>query len=74
MQTLTVVHTKDVEKFLKSLGVLETVKSGECHCSVCNKPISLSNFSAVYPNEGNINFICDSFLCYENVVTQKEKV
>ena len=73
MQTIQAVHTKDVEKYLNSLGVLNLVKEGECFCSECGSKITLENFSAVYPKDGNVNFICGSISCYENVVNRISK-
>jgi len=73
METLKAVHTNDVGKYLNSLGVLEGVKNGQKNCSICGKQISLSDFSAIYPKDGEICFVCDSIDCYDTILNSNHR-
>ncbi len=56
---ISAVHDDDLVGFLDSLGVLSEVNSGEARCKFCHEVISLDNLVAVFPESGDIKFVCD---------------
>ncbi|MGA8493019.1 MAG: hypothetical protein WB711_21530 [Terriglobales bacterium] len=56
---ISAVHDDDLVGFLESLGVLSDVKRGEARCKFCREVISLDNLVAVFPESGDIKFVCD---------------
>lgn len=56
---ISAVHDDDLVGFLDSLGVLSDVKRGEVRCKFCREIISLDNLVAVFPESGDIKFVCD---------------
>lgn len=57
--TISAVHDDDLVGFLDSLGVLPDVKYGKAKCKFCREVVSLDNLVAVFPESGDIKFLCD---------------
>jgi len=60
---IAAVHDDDLVGFLDSLGVLSDVKRGDARCKFCRQVISLDNLVAVFPESGDIKFVCDKPGC-----------
>lgn len=61
------VHEDDLRGFLSSIGVLDQIENGRCHCSVCGAQIDLNNLSMVFPDKGRIQFVCDRVSCLNEI-------
>jgi hypothetical protein len=60
---ISAVHDDDLVGFLDSLGVLSDVKRGEARCKFCRQAMTLDNLIAVFPESGDIKFVCDKPGC-----------
>jgi hypothetical protein len=61
--TISAVHDDDLFGFLNGLGVLNDVKNGNATCKFCDQTVSLENLVAVFPEGGDIKFVCDRQGC-----------
>ncbi len=62
------VHDDDLERFLSSLGCLETVRLGQAVCHFCGQPVNLDNLECVFPHEGDVAFCCSASQCYSQLM------
>lgn len=63
---LKVVQDYDFINYLKRIGLLESVKSGQKFCRSCGIRITLDNIQAIIPvdsSDGSVVFICDKASC-----------
>ncbi|MGH9516017.1 MAG: hypothetical protein ACRD3P_10115 [Terriglobales bacterium] len=56
---ISAVHDDDLTKFLAGLGVLSQVVNGEARCKFCRGTVTMENLVAVFPESGDIKFVCD---------------
>lgn len=57
------IHDEDLEKFLEGLGILNKFKYGKLKCKFCNRIITFDNLHSLFPQSGDIKFVCDSPNC-----------
>lgn len=62
-ELLQAVYEDKFVKFLKSIGVYERVINGEAKCKFCGNPVTIDNINAVFPENKEIKFACDSTIC-----------
>lgn len=62
-KTLNVIHDDNLELFLISIGAYDDIKKGNKKCKFCKENITFENLHSVFPESGNINFVCDSSDC-----------
>ncbi len=68
------VLDEDLRHLLTSIGLLESVESGEQVCGHCGEPISLRNLQIILPlEEGAFSLICNSTLCVEEFSSSKSR-
>lgn len=67
-ETLRTVDDSDLEQLLKNLGVLNAVKSGEAKCKYCKDVITLDNLIALFPEGGNVKFVCNKSECVASFI------
>lgn len=60
---LKAVYEDDLESYLKSLGILESVKRGDLLCRFCGNVISFDNLEVIVPEDGEIKLICSNRNC-----------
>jgi hypothetical protein len=60
---ISAVHDDDLIGFLDGLGVLSDVKFGAARCKFCHESINLTNLAAVFPESGDVKFVCDKPRC-----------
>ena len=65
------IHSKDMEQYLKSLGVLDNVKAGKYKCEFCNNQITISGISCIYPENKQVKFCCNNAQCYEAIIKKR---
>lgn len=61
------VLDSDFEKLLRRLNVYDDIVEGKATCAFCNKAVSLSNISMVFPNDGKVCFCCDQKECTDKL-------
>lgn len=64
------VYDEDMEKFLASIDMLDSVLSGNVVCSACSTKITLDNILSVYPENNEIKVCCTNWTCYHNIVNK----
>lgn len=67
------VHEKDLDAFLKSLGLLEALEKQELKCALCGSTITKENFLCVYPENGEIKVCCNELECYKAIARRMGK-
>lgn len=67
-EEICAVHERDLERFLKSLGLLEALEKGEIKCDVCSCQVTKKNIGFIYPFEGKIRVCCDKPDCYREIM------
>ncbi len=65
-EAIRAVLEEDLEEFLSSLNILESINSGQINCDNCNKIITLDNLGSIFPKNNRINLFCNSVLCLSN--------
>lgn len=74
-ETLKTLHEKDLEQYLQKLGVLEIVQSGAAKCKFCHDIIRVGNIHVLFPESGQVKFVCDKPQCIKelnNYLRQKK--
>ena len=72
-EPIKAVDSQDMETYLASLGVLDEVLKGNCRCAMCDKPVTLKTISCLYPENGQVMFVCDSAICVESLMKARRK-
>jgi hypothetical protein len=62
-EKVNVVHDQDLEAFLDKIGVLQDYLSGEKKCKFCKIVMTLDNLHSVFPQSGDVKFVCDKPEC-----------
>lgn len=62
-RTVSAVLDEQLESFLKSIGELERIESGNAICIVCGTHMTIENISLVVPIGGEVTYVCDQQLC-----------
>lgn len=58
------VYKEDLEKVLISIGEAEAIASGQRHCMICSKVITLDNLQLIIPRaEKKFEFVCNDTEC-----------
>lgn len=60
------IHEDDFKDVLKEFGLLESLKSGELHCSNCGVTITEDNFSYILKREDSYKLYCDKITCRQS--------
>ncbi len=67
------VHDDDLETLLSNLNILNDVKSGKKKCRFCGCVIDLDNLEAIFPDSGDIKFVCSNPECLKQFYLFLEK-
>jgi len=70
-ETIYAVHDRDLEVFLKSIGLLEKITNGEIKCVECDTVITLENIGFIFPSKEKIEICCDSPKCYHKMIGKR---
>ena len=62
-EILKTLHETDLEEYLQRIGVLEDIKKRTIRCKFCGGIISLDNIHALFPEFGQVKFVCDKPEC-----------
>ena len=73
-KTITAVHDDNLAEFLDSLGVLSDVTKGKAKCKFCHGPITLENLAAVFPESGDVKFVCDKVGCLPSLTEHRAEL
>jgi len=73
-KTIAAVHDDDLTDFLGSLGVLSDVTNGRAKCKFCGGPVTLANLVAVFPESGDIKFVCDKTGCLPSLTDHRAEL
>jgi len=61
-RALKAIHPENLQGVLSSLGVLDLVKAGKCHCEKCGKVVSLESLGAIVRVGDHYEFFCKEHL------------
>ena len=67
------VHERDLDDFLKNLGLLDSLVKKELKCSICGTVVSRENLRFIYPVGDSIGLCCDKPDCYDQIVAVRTK-
>jgi len=62
-ETLKTLHETDLEAYLQRIGILNDVKTGVIKCKFCSGVITLDNIHVLFPESGQVKFVCDKPKC-----------
>jgi hypothetical protein len=71
---ISAVHDDDLVHFLDGLGVLDDVRDGKAKCKFCRQPVDLDNLAAVFPDSGDIKFVCDRRGCLADLAEHRSEL
>ena len=57
------VHERDLNNVFEKLGIKIQFEKGEFKCKFCKQKITHLNLYSIFPESGNINFVCDVSAC-----------
>jgi len=57
------VHADEMRGFFSRIGKLKELEAGDISCEECTTVLSLSNFGAVYKENGQLRFLCSRSSC-----------
>lgn len=60
---LNIVQSHDISEFLEGLGELKSVQRGNRKCKFCNAVVSTSSIFVVFPEKGEVKFVCNKKDC-----------
>lgn len=67
------VHERDLEGLLKSLNLLESLRTGKVKCAECQCEVTEKNLGFIYPFKGEIRVCCDNLECFYEVMLKIRK-
>lgn len=70
--TMKAVLDEDLDKLLESLGVYDSVVSGNEKCFFCGKTVTLENLSSIFPLNREVKFCCDDLICVNQLTHMKD--
>ena len=70
---ISAVHDDDLVRFLDGLGVLAAVENGEANCKFCRQSVNLDNLAAVFPESGDVKFVCDRSGCLADLAAHRSE-
>lgn len=62
-QDINAIHSRDLDKFLRQVGLLEQFNAGQVTCKFCKGAITRENLYSILPESGAFNFICERGEC-----------
>jgi hypothetical protein len=62
------VYEEDLEIFLNSIGILDSLNDGYLKCEFCNETVTLENLISVYPYKEEIKLCCNKPNCYHSLI------
>lgn len=71
---ISAVHDDDLVDFLKGLGVFSAVERGDAKCKFSGDPVNLDNLGAVFPESGDVKFVCDRPACLALLAEHRSEV
>ena len=71
---ISAVHDDDLLGFLDGLGVLADVKNEKATCKFCSQSVGLENLAAVFPESGDIKFVCDRRGCLASLAEYRSEL
>src|ERR1039457_7270513 len=72
--SIAAVHDDNLTEFLDSLGVLSEVTKGRAKCKFCHGPVTLDNLAAVFPESGDVKFVCDKVGCLPSLTEHRAEL
>lgn len=72
--SIAAVHDDDLKKFLESLGVLGDVTNGKAKCKFCRDVLTLESLAAVFPESGDVKFVCDKPGCLSSLTEHRSEL
>lgn len=66
-ELLKTIHESELESYLKKLNVLSVVQNGSAKCKFCNDVIRLDNLHVIFPESGQVKFVCDKPICIKEL-------
>ncbi len=70
--TIDAILDKELETYLKRVGLWELFKSGELRCFVCGKVLTEENFGGVYEKGDEKKPFCNDPKCYIEVLNMRK--
>ena len=64
-EEIGLIYSSETEGFLKRIGYLQKLLSGELRCHFCNSIIKLETFRGVFREKGELFFICRNEQCLQ---------
>lgn len=61
------VSNKEIESYLKSLGLLDSISSGKKRCSSCGDILDIDSVQAIIPKENEIKILCNKSSCVKKI-------
>lgn len=68
---MKMVHDKDLENLLRSLGIYENVIENKCTCLFCGQTMTLDNIDSIVPHNNTVQFTCDKEECHLKLIGWK---
>ncbi len=66
-ELLKTIHETELKNYLKKLDVLNDVQNGLIKCKFCSDVIKLDNIHAIFPESGQVKFVCDKPSCIKEL-------
>ena len=70
--TLQAIHDDDLVAFLSRIGVADQIESGKALCKFCRRSVSLNDLAALFPESGDVKFICNKADCIQALLETRE--
>ncbi len=65
---LNAIHERDIDTLLKKLNLKEDFDNEKIKCKFCNTVINKKNIYSLFPESGNIKFVCDKPECVNQML------
>lgn len=72
-RTIKVVHERELDTLLESLGLSNLLDQGKLRCGVCNSKINRENFLCLYPSDDQILICCTKTECYKRILDKGDR-
>lgn len=71
-EMICAVHSSEVDRFFRRIGLHAALLAGEIACCVCGEPLSAGTFKSVLRKNGELLFFCERPKCEPDEMAQSQ--
>ena len=70
---INAIHSRDLDKLLVKIGMLDDFNAGRITCKFCKNIITRDNLYSILPESGAFNFVCEDSICVSRLLDHMDQ-